>query len=203
MSVPFTTLRMMIRGVSKTGRSAPHRLRGNNKLSFGHQLQEAEAPGASAEDSEISQGDCFAYSVERARATPLGRAMLQSRSKRTSRSCISTSSVEAGYAYCFVSSALCPTIHRQPPCGFCSFGKSTSSFLAAASASTSIAARSTARRGSIRSTSEGLQRTLRSSHSQQHCARVEAHLLTYPTFDSSLFYSVLFSVKQKTLIVFM
>jgi len=82
MSVPFTALRMMIRGVSKTGRSAPHRLRGNNKLPFGHQLQEAEAPGASAEDSEISQGDCFAYSVERARATPLGRAMLQSRSKR-------------------------------------------------------------------------------------------------------------------------
>jgi hypothetical protein len=63
------------------GRSYP-RLRGNNKLSSGHQLQKAEAPGASAEDSEINQGNCFACSVEKARAIPPGRAILQSRSKR-------------------------------------------------------------------------------------------------------------------------
>ena len=99
--------------------------------------------------------------------------------KGNSRSCISTSSAEAGHAHCFVSSTLHPTIHRQPPCSFCSFGKSTSSFLAAASASTSTATGSTARRESICPTPKGLQRTIRSSHSQQHCARVEAHLLTH------------------------
>jgi hypothetical protein len=99
--------------------------------------------------------------------------------KGDSRSCISTSSAEAGHAYCFISSALHPTIHRQSPCSFCSFGKSTSSFLATAAASTSIATGSTPRRESMCSTSKGLQRTVRSSHSQQHCAGVEAHLLTH------------------------
>jgi hypothetical protein len=47
----FTTLlKMMIRGVSSKGHSAPHRFRGNSKAPSGRQLQEAEAPGASAED---------------------------------------------------------------------------------------------------------------------------------------------------------
>jgi hypothetical protein len=145
---------MMIRGASSKGHSAPHKLRGNSKAPFDRQLQEAEAPGASAEDLEINQEEFFACSVVRTRAIP------------------------PGHAHCFVSFALHPRICRQPPCSFCCFGESTSSFLATASASTTVATGPTARREPICSTPNGLQRTVRSSHSQQHCARVKAHLLT-------------------------
>ena len=98
--------------------------------------------------------------------------------KGDSRSCSTTGSAEANHAHCFVSFALHPRICRQPPCSFCCFGESTSSFLATASASTTAATRLAARREPICSTPKGLQRTVRSSHNQQHCARVEAHLLT-------------------------
>jgi hypothetical protein len=60
----FTTLlKMMIREVSSKSHSAPHRLRGNIKAPSGRQLQEAEAPGASAEGLETNQGEYFACSV--------------------------------------------------------------------------------------------------------------------------------------------
>jgi hypothetical protein len=72
----------MIRGASSKGHSAPHRLRGNNKAPSGRQLQEAGAPGASAEDLEINQGEYFACSVVKTRAIPPRCAMLPFRSKR-------------------------------------------------------------------------------------------------------------------------
>ena len=89
-----------------------------------------------------------------------------------------TESAEAGHAYCFVSLTLYSRICRQPPCSFCCFGEPTPSILAATSTATADPARTTARRESAQSSSEGFQRGVRSSHSQQHCARVEAHLLT-------------------------
>jgi hypothetical protein len=86
--------------------------------------------------------------------------------KRDSRSCSATESAEAGHAYCFVPFALHSRICRQSPCSFCCFGKSTPSILAAASTATTNATRSTARRESAHSPSAGLQRGVRSSHSQ-------------------------------------
>jgi hypothetical protein len=55
---------------------------GQQQGSFRPPAQEAEAPGALAEDLEINQEEFFAYSVVRTRAIPPGCAMLPSRSKR-------------------------------------------------------------------------------------------------------------------------
>jgi len=72
----------MIRGVSRTDRSAPHRLRGNSKAPSDHQLHEAEAPGASAEDSGINPEEYFAYSVVKTKVILPGCVMLPFRSKK-------------------------------------------------------------------------------------------------------------------------
>jgi hypothetical protein len=78
----ITLLIVMIEGVNSKDRSTAHKLRGSSKALFGHQLQGAEAPGASEEDLGISQGNFIVYSVVRTRAIPPGCAMLPSRSKR-------------------------------------------------------------------------------------------------------------------------
>jgi hypothetical protein len=62
---PFT---MTTKEASFRGHSTPHNLRGNNKALSGHQLQGAEAPGASEEDMGISPGRSIAYYVVRIRA---------------------------------------------------------------------------------------------------------------------------------------
>jgi hypothetical protein len=62
-------LRVTTKEVSLRGHNTPHNLRGNNKALLGHQLQGAEAPGASEEDSGISLERYTAYSVVRIRAT--------------------------------------------------------------------------------------------------------------------------------------
>ena len=72
----------MIEGANSKGHSVLHRLRGNNKALSDHQLQEAEAPGASAEDLEINQEESFAYFAVRTKAILPGCAMLLYRSKR-------------------------------------------------------------------------------------------------------------------------
>jgi hypothetical protein len=61
-------VRMTTKEVSSRGHSTPHNLRGNNKALSGHQLQGAEAPGASEEDMGINPGRSIAYSVVRTRA---------------------------------------------------------------------------------------------------------------------------------------
>jgi hypothetical protein len=61
-------LRVTTKEVSLRGRNTPHNLRGNNKALSGHQLQGAEAPGASGEDMGISLERSTAYSVVRIRA---------------------------------------------------------------------------------------------------------------------------------------
>jgi hypothetical protein len=133
----FTTLpKMMIEGANSKGHRVPHRLRGNSKAPSDHQPQEAEAPGASAEDSEINQEVSFACFAVRTKAIPPGCACYHPEAKGNSRSRSTASSAEAGHAYCFVSFTLHPRICGQPPCSFCCFGESTSSFLATASAST-------------------------------------------------------------------
>jgi hypothetical protein len=69
MSGQFTApLRVMTEEVSCRGRSILHNLRGNNKASFGRQLQEVEAPGASEEDMGTSPGRSTAYFVVKTRA---------------------------------------------------------------------------------------------------------------------------------------
>jgi hypothetical protein len=78
----ITLLKMMIEGANSKGHSVPHKLRGNSKAPSDHQLREAEAPGASAEDLVINREESFAYSVVKTRAILPGCAMLPSRSKR-------------------------------------------------------------------------------------------------------------------------
>jgi hypothetical protein len=67
------------------GHNTPHNLRGNNKAFSGHQLQGAEAPGASEEDLGISLGRSTACSVVRTRAILQKCAKSPFRSKRRSQ----------------------------------------------------------------------------------------------------------------------
>ena len=83
MSGQFTILlKMMIKGVSSKDNNIPHRLRGNSKALSGHQLQEAEEPGASEEDLAINQEESFAYSAVKTKVILPECAMSLFRSKR-------------------------------------------------------------------------------------------------------------------------
>jgi hypothetical protein len=61
-------VRMMTKEASFRGHSTPHSLWDNSIAPSGHQLQEAEAVGASEENMGISLGKSIAYSVEKTRA---------------------------------------------------------------------------------------------------------------------------------------
>jgi hypothetical protein len=65
---------MMIEEANFRGHSTPHNLRDSSKASSGHQLQGAEAVGASEEDMGINPGKSIAYSMVRTRATLQKRA---------------------------------------------------------------------------------------------------------------------------------
>jgi hypothetical protein len=73
---------MMTKEVNSRGHNIPNMLRGSNKTIFGHQLQEAEAPGASEEGLGISLENFIAYSVVRTRAILQGCAMSPFRNRR-------------------------------------------------------------------------------------------------------------------------
>jgi hypothetical protein len=75
MSDQSTTLvRMMTEEASFRGHNTPHSLRDSSKAPLGHQLQGADAVGASEEDMGISPGKSTAYSVVRTRVTLQERA---------------------------------------------------------------------------------------------------------------------------------
>jgi hypothetical protein len=65
---------MMTKEASFRGHNTPHSLRDNNKAPSGHQLQKAEAAGASGEDMRIRLGKSIAYYVVRTRAILQERA---------------------------------------------------------------------------------------------------------------------------------
>jgi hypothetical protein len=67
---------MMTMKASFRGHITPHNLQDSSKAPSGHQLQGAEAAGASEEDIGISPEKIIAYSVVRTRATPQERARL-------------------------------------------------------------------------------------------------------------------------------
>jgi hypothetical protein len=62
-------VRMMTKEASFRGHNTPHSLRDINKAPSGHQLQGAEATGASGEDMGINPGKYIAYFVVRTRDT--------------------------------------------------------------------------------------------------------------------------------------
>jgi hypothetical protein len=62
-------VRMMTKEASFRGHITPHNLRGSSKAPSGHQLQGAEATGASEEDMRISPKKSIAYSAVRTRTT--------------------------------------------------------------------------------------------------------------------------------------
>jgi hypothetical protein len=72
----------MTKEVSLRGHNMPHNLQGNNKALSGHQLQGAEAPGASEEDLGINLERSTAYSMVRTRAIQQECATLPFRSKK-------------------------------------------------------------------------------------------------------------------------
>jgi hypothetical protein len=75
MSDQFIALvRTMTKEASFRGHNTTHSLQDSSKASSGHQLQGAEAEGASEEDKGISPGKSIAYSVVRTRATLQERA---------------------------------------------------------------------------------------------------------------------------------
>jgi hypothetical protein len=79
----FTTpVRMMTEEASFRGHSIVHSLQGSTRALSGHQLQGAEATGASEEDMGINPGNSTAYSVVKTRATLQEHARSPSRSKK-------------------------------------------------------------------------------------------------------------------------
>jgi hypothetical protein len=125
--------------------------------------------------------------------------------ERDSRSCSPTEPTEAGYAYCFVPLTVHSRVCGQPSCSFCCFGKPTSGILATASTSTTnatrLSPRPVARREPSHSPAKRLQGAIRSSHNQQYCARIEAHLLRYilPLKQFLHLLSFTFSDKEQSL----
>jgi hypothetical protein len=67
-------VRMMTKEASFRGHSTPHSFWDSSIAPSGHQLQGAEAAGASEEDMGISPGKSIAYSVERTRVILQERA---------------------------------------------------------------------------------------------------------------------------------
>jgi hypothetical protein len=78
----ITLLKVTTKEVSLRGHNIPHNLRGNSKAPSGHQLQRAEASGASEEDLGINLERFTAYSMVRTRAILQECAMSPFRSKR-------------------------------------------------------------------------------------------------------------------------
>jgi hypothetical protein len=75
MSDQSTALvRMMTKEASFRGHNTPHSLRDSSKAPSCHQLQGAEAAGASEEDMGINPEKFIVYSVVRIRATLQERA---------------------------------------------------------------------------------------------------------------------------------
>jgi hypothetical protein len=72
----------MTEEASFRGHSIAHSLQGNSKALSGHQLQEAEATGASEKDMGISPGNSIAYSVLKTRDTLQEHARSPFRSKK-------------------------------------------------------------------------------------------------------------------------
>jgi hypothetical protein len=130
---------MMTKEASFRGHNTPHSLRDSSKAPSGHQLQGAEAAGASEEDMGISTGKFIAYSVVRTRDTLQERANHYSETKGERRMRSSAESAEAGLVHCFVPLSLHTRIRGQSTCSFYCFGKPFTGFLASASTATTTA----------------------------------------------------------------
>jgi hypothetical protein len=75
-------VRMMTKEASFIHHNIAHSLQDNSKAPLGHQLQGAEAAGASEEDMGINLEKSIAYSVVTTRATRRERVRLPFRSKK-------------------------------------------------------------------------------------------------------------------------
>jgi hypothetical protein len=75
-------VRTMTKEASFRGHNTAHSLQDSSKAPSGHQLQGAEAAGASEEDMRISPGKSIAYSVVKTRATLQEHVISPFRSKK-------------------------------------------------------------------------------------------------------------------------
>jgi hypothetical protein len=104
-----------------------------------------------------------------------------SETKGNSRSRSPVEPAEAGLTHCFVSLSLHTRVREQSSYNFCSFGQPFTGFLdttpASATTTTDLFPKPAARRAPALLTATGIQGGIRSSHSQQYCARIKTHLL--------------------------
>jgi hypothetical protein len=77
-----TPVRVMTEEASFRGHNIAHSLQGSSRALLGHQLQGAEAAGASEEDMWINPGNSIAYSVVKTSATLQEHARSPFRSKK-------------------------------------------------------------------------------------------------------------------------
>jgi hypothetical protein len=140
MSDQSTALvRTMTKEASFRGHIIAHNLQDRSKAPSGHQLQGAEAVGASEEDIGISPGKSIAYSMVKTRATQQERVILPFKSKKRSPK-QKPGRISRSRSYILLRATL-PTyrVCGQSTCSFCCFGKPFTSFLASASTATTIA----------------------------------------------------------------
>jgi hypothetical protein len=169
ISVRMTTKEAIFRG-----HSTPRNLRANNKALSGRQLQGAEASGASEEDTGINPGRFIAYSVVRTRAIIQECAKSPFRSRRRSwkpklgrisrsRSCTLLRATLPTYQnmWAIILQLLLLRLAPTPT-----------------TTATNLFLKPAARRAPTHPTATRVQRGIRSSHSQQYCARIKAHLLS-------------------------
>jgi hypothetical protein len=163
-------VRMTIKEASFRGHSTPHSLRDSSKAPSGHQLQGAEAAGASEEDMKISPKKFIAYSVLRTKATlqELARSLFWSR-KRLPKQKLGRISRSKS---CILLRATLPTYQNMWATNLqlLCFGKPFTCFLAPAPTATTTAtylfSKPAARRAPTLPTTIWIQGGIRSSYSQ-------------------------------------
>jgi hypothetical protein len=143
-------IRVMTKEARFRGHNTAHSLQDSSKASSGHQLQGAEAAGASEEDMGISPGKSIAYSVVKTRSTLQEHARLPFRNKKRLLKQKPGRTSQSRFTYCSVLFSLYTRICGQSTCSFCCFGKPFTSFLAPPSTATTIATCSYSKPAAIR-----------------------------------------------------
>jgi hypothetical protein len=175
-------VRMMTKEASFRGHSTAHSLQDSSKAPSGHQLQGAEAVGASEEDMGISPGKSIAYSVVKTRATLQERVRSPFRSKKRlskhkpgriswSRSYIllraTLPTYQSMWAIHLQPLLLQQAIHKLP--GLSSRRNLDCNLLISEASS---------QKAPTPTTTTWLQGGVRSSYGQQHRTRIKAHILS-------------------------
>jgi hypothetical protein len=170
-------VRTMTKEASFRGRSTTHNLQDNSKAPSDHQLQGAEAVGASEEDMGISPGKSIAYSMVKTRATRQERVRLPFKSKKRS-SKQKPGRISQSRSYILLRATL-PTYQSMWAINLqLLLLQQAIHKLSGLSFHRHHHCKPAARRAPALPTTTRLQGGVRSSYSQQYCTRVKAHILS-------------------------